>query len=111
MDEICAFIKDYSEKAIDTFVDSLIPSSQEETSLLDTGHYLETMLIKGAVKERSLTSLAHSQMEWKLARAYMAIQVEDLDTVDRATRTFNKEIREAAGEDYLGENPKTPPAE
>ena len=58
--------------------------------------------MKGAVKESKHTSLAHSDVEWKLAQAFAAPSLEALGAVDLGTEKFNRAIREAAGKDYLG---------
>ena len=46
--------------------------------------------MKGGVKNKDRTSVAHSDMEWKLAHAYVSPSLEELESMDKWTRAFNR---------------------
>ena len=75
---------------MDVFVDQFIPSTRESASSYVNGVYLEAFLMKGGVKNKDRTSLAHSDMVWKLAHAYVSPSFEELGSMDEWTRGFNR---------------------
>ena len=97
-----AFLTDFDEDTIETHGKSMVPLDQDDADTYATGTHLESFLIKGAVKNKTLTSVGNADFEWKLARFYLEPPSSAVDEVFDELKDWNKRIKKVAGKDYLG---------
>lgn len=97
-----AFLTDFNDDVIEAHGRFMVPLTQEDADTYSTGTHLESFLVKGAVKNTTLTSVGNANVEWKLARFFLESPIEASDDIFLNINDWNKNIEKAAGKDYLG---------